>query len=213
MNKKLLPLTAALFCLAAVFVPGDETNLLARWGVPTNALVAAADPVVQSVNCEDLADALGIRHWDFLVQVPYAGTLPISFHWIENGKDRELGHTSLVIDRMDHQTGKFIPPPYQDRILFVICPVDNSTEDPWRDSAKLHVFVKDYDMGESGFVLVENPFKSKNEGCSISSAPMAVHDNKIPPGSVENALGTEFDLMATASNKLATQSSFRISFK
>jgi hypothetical protein len=213
MNKKFPCLMATLFCLAAISAFGDETNLLARWGVPTNALVAAADPINQSVNSEDLADALGIRHWDFLVQVPYDGMLPVSFHWVENGKDRELGHTSLVIDRLDQQTGKFIPPPHQDRILFVVCPVENSTEDPWQDSAKLRIFVKDYDRGDSGFLLIENPFKNKNEGYSIDSAPMAVHDHKIPPGSVENALGTEFDLMTTASNKLATQSAFRISFK
>src|SRR5208282_4756481 len=212
MNKEFALLIMGLFCLAVTPAFCDETNLLARWGAPTNALVAAADPVVQSVDIETLVESLGIERWDFLVQVPYAGNLPISFHWIDNGKDRELGHTWLVNTRMNFQTGEIIPPPYpppyQFRILLVISPVVASTEDPWRDSAKLRVFIKEYEMRESGFVLtdsgfvlIENPFKNKNEGYVIYNARMAFHKNKIQPGSVEQAMGTEFDLMTTANDK------------
>ena len=214
MNTKFALVTVGVFCFAVAPAFGDETNLLARWGAPTNNLVAAADPIRQSVDSEDLAEALGVKHWDFLVQVPYAGTLPISFHWIENGKDRLLGQTGLVVDRMDPMTGKEIPPPYQDRILFVIFPVDTSTDDQWSNSAKLRIFIKDYDRHDSTVLLIENPFKNNKRGYSIPSAPMAVHkDNeKIEPGSVKRAMGTEFDVMRTADNQRTKQSSFRISF-
>jgi len=213
MNTKLALLTVSLFCLAVAPAFCDETNLLARWGAPTNELVAAADPIHQTVDSEDLAEALGIRHWDFLVQ-PKASSLFISFHWIEDGKDRLLGQTGLVVDRIDPYTGRFVPPPYQDRILFVIFPVDTSADDPWSNSAKLRIFIKDYDRHDSTVLLIENPFKNNKRGYSIPSAPMAVHNDneKIEPGSVKRAMGTEFDVMKTADNQRTKQSSFRISF-
>lgn len=205
--KKRLTSIAIFFGLLTISAFCDETNIFARMGTPTNELAAIGEPVVQSLNSEDLAESLGIKHWNFLVQIPdnWVG-FTMSFNWIENGTKRELGHSSFPIDRFDHETGKHISGPYQDRVLLVVSPADSSTEDPWRNSAKLRVFIKDYEQGVSGFDFIENPFRKKNLVFVTYGSPSMVRDKQKKLGTSE-ALATEFKLLASGTNE------FRVSFQ
>ena len=211
MNKKLILLAAGLICLATAPAFCDETNLLVRMGAEPTELVAVADLFNQSVDIGDLTEALGIKHWDFIVQAPKTAPLHISFHWVGKGGDQALGKTDLAVERGDPQTGREMPPPYRDRILFLIFPVDNSTSDPWTSSAKLRIFIRDYDKGATSALVIANPFKNFKGSYATYSAPMAYHKESVDPGSVRQAMGTQFDLMTVNDSQGKVTSSFRIS--
>lgn len=210
MKKILLPV-AALFSLALMPAFCDETNLLVRMGAEPTELVATADFFNQSIDIGDMTEALGIKHWDFIVQTPRTAPLKISFHWIVKGGDHVLGKTDLAVERGDPLTGKVMPPPYRDRILFMIYPVDNSTSDPWTGSAKLRIFIRDYDKGATSALVIANPFKNFKGSYTTFGGPMAYHKESLPTGSVRQAMGTQFDLMSVVDSQGKVTSSFRLS--
>ena len=211
MNKKITLLAAGLICLATAPAFCDETNLLVRMGAEPTELVAVADLFNQSIDIGDLTEALGIKHWDFIVQAPKTAPLHISFHWVGKGGDQALGKTDLAVERGDPQTGREMPPPYRDRILFLIYPVDNSTSDPWTSSAKLRIFIKDYDKGATTALVIANPFKNFKGSYGTFVAPMVFHKESVDPGSVRQAMGTQFDLMTANDSQGKVANSFRIS--
>ena len=211
MNKKLTLLAAGLICLATAPAYGDETNLLVRLGAAPSELVAVADLYNQSVDIGDLTEALGIKHWDFIVQAPKTAPLKISFHWTGKGGDQVLGKAEMAVERGDPLTGNAVPPPYRDRILFLIYPVDNSTIDPWTSSAKLRIFIRDYDKGATSALVIANPFKNFKGSYTTFGGPLAYHKESVEPGSVRQAMGTQFDLMTANDSQGKVASSFRLS--
>ena len=196
--NKLLFLLAAFFSVLAISASGDETNLFVRMKTPTNEFAVVAEPVVQSVNNEDLAESLGIKHWNFQLQIPdnWAG-YSVDFRWFENGTSRDLGHCEWPLSRIDSETGNKIPGPYQERILLFIAPVDISTDDPWRNSARLRVFLRDYGQ-VSGSMLIENPFKKSKTGFATYGIAGAVRENQ---SNLSQSFEKGFKLISSGQNE------------
>jgi len=186
----------ALFCLAASSAFCDETNLFVRMRSPTNEFAVLAD-YQSSLNDEALAESLQIKHWNFQLQISNNwACYSMDFFWMENGTVHELGHEEIPITDIDPQTGKQTPGMFQDKILLMVSPVDLSTEDSWRSSAKLRVFVKTSHSSD-GPLFIENPFKKNKEMWFTYGDPSLVAKS---PSKIE------FKLMTAGTNE------FRISF-
>lgn len=198
-----------LFCLATTSAFCDETNLVHRFrGMPTNEVVAF-DDFQKSVDSEDLAEALGIMHWYFQVQVPDGtSALTANLHLIETNSDEVLGKLVLNTEPRD-DNGNRILGIKQFRVLVIVQPLDASTEHPLFESAKLRVFAKEYLTGSSSIQIIKNPFsKNSKGGADIYNTSRLVRDLKIPSG-VWDGYGTGFDLISlVADNRI-----LRISFE
>jgi len=176
--NKLLFLLAVFVSVLAISATGDETNLFVRMKTPTNEFAVVAEPVVQSVLSDDLAESLGIKHWNFQLQIPDNwACYSVDFRWFENGTSRDLSHCEWPLSRIDSETGNKIPGPYQKRFLLLIAPVDISTDDPWRNSARLRVFIKDSGP-VSGSMLIENPFRKSRSGLVTYGVAASVRENQ-----------------------------------
>jgi hypothetical protein len=196
MNKILTLLAAGLICLTTAPAFCDETNVFARMGMATNEFAVLADSQT-SLNDQVLAESLEIKHWNFQLQISNNwACYSMDFLWVENGTAHELGHGEIPVNDLDPLTGKQVRGLLQDKIVLLISPVDLSTEDPWRNSAKLRVFTT---TGRSfGSRFIENPFKKNREGWATYSAPALV---KKSPYKVE------FKLITAGTND-----EFRIAF-
>ena len=203
MNIRFALLTVGLFCLAMTPAFCDETNFLHRpQDMPTNEL-AVFDDFHQSVDGEDLAEALGIMHWNFQVQVP-DGTdmLSVNLHLVETNSDSVLGKLNLSTRKMDALTGKDIPGVKQFRVLVVISPLDTSVNDPLFESVKLRVFEKNFLTHSSSRIIIENPFyKKSKDGFITTHGLLLSRDHKVP-------WDTRFDLMSSANDKRILRISF-----
>jgi len=209
MKTKLLFITlpVCLLCSCATTY-SDEPKLHRPPGMPENELIAF-DDYQKSVNSDDLADALGIVHFNFQVQVP-DGTpfLRVALHLIEDGKDRDLGSVKLLTEKRD-DSGNVIKGAKQFRVLVMVSPLDTSTADPLRESPKLRVFAKEFLTGNGGAaVSIENPFKKKHTGgVVIHNTTSLVRERKVPPGTWDG-FETRFDLFSTDANKCVMRISF-----
>ena len=209
MKKKLLFVTLAVCLLCSdATTYSDELKLHRPPGMPENELIAF-DDYQKSVNSDDLADALGIVHFNFQVQVP-DGTpfLRVALHLIEDGKDRDLGSVKLQTEKRD-DSGNVIKGAKQFRVLVMVSPLDTSTADPLRESPKLRVFAKEFLTGNGGAaVSIENPFKKKHTGgVTIYNTTRLVRERKVPPGTW-GGFGTRFDLFSTDADKCVMGISF-----
>ncbi len=173
----------------------DQTNFVGGMETPANEFSVRAD-YTNSLNDEALAESLGIKHWNFQLQITNNwACYSMDFLWTENGTVRDLGHGEIPISNIDPQTGKAVPGMFQDNILLLISPVDTSTEDPWRNSTKLRVFTKN--SHGSGSLLIENPFKKNKQMLATFGEPALV---------AKSSSKIEFKLMTADTNE------FRISF-
>jgi hypothetical protein len=175
--------------------------------MPENQFIAYDDShSYRSLDANDLADALGIMQWNFVVQVTNTGfsTFTIALHLIENGSDRILGQVTAGASDIDG-SGKPIEGPRQFRLLALLSPVDTSGSDPLRESAMLRLYAK-LQSGSRSSVIVDNPFRKRHEGIDYGSAQV-VRDLKAPPGG-SRGFGTLFDLISSDDHKRIVRISF-----
>jgi hypothetical protein len=176
--------------------------------MPDNELIAF-DDYQKAVDGTDLADALGIKHFNFQVQVPDGTSfLRVGLHLIEDGQDRDVGNVKLWAEKRD-DSGNVIKGAKQFRVLVMVSPLDTSTANPLIESPKLRVFAKEFLTGNSGAAAtIENPFKKKHAGgVMIHNTTRLVRDRKVPPGAWDG-FGTRFDLFSTDDGKCVMRISF-----
>ena len=189
-------LITGLICSIVANAFCDDTNIFARMGAPTNEFAVLSD-YQSSLDDEALAESLQIKHWNFQLQISNNwASYSMDFLWRENGTIHELGHGETSISDIDPQTGRQTPGMFRDKILLMISPVDSTTEDSWRNSAKLRVFVKN--SRSYGSFFIENPFKKNKETWATygDASLIAKSPSKI-----------EFNLMTAGTN-----AEFRVAF-
>ena len=87
-----------LFCMLWFYGASVHGQLKLPPTLPENEFIAYNDSrSYRSLDANDLADALGIMQWNFVVQVTNTSfsTFTIGLHLIENGSDGVLGQISI----------------------------------------------------------------------------------------------------------------------
>lgn len=189
-----IPLVVVL-CVVRVELIAGQANTNQFNGVSTNDVVARPEER-RLVDATELAEALGVRQWNFLVQVPDGtDSLSLSLRFAGEGTERKLGdHLVLKANEWDSTVGRSIPGVKRFRVLVMILPADMSAEDPIRGSAKLRVFAKEFLSGSSSSALIPNPFY-KSKGGVATYGLGGSRRYREPNSSVSEGFGSRFDLM------------------
>jgi hypothetical protein len=196
-----------LLCLASTaFCDEAKTNHFR--GMPTNEVIAF-DDFQKSLSADDLAGALGVRHWNFQIQVPDGiETIHLRLQSIEGKKERDLGYLSVVVRERDATgQGIYSSGVKQSHVVVVAMPTDTSVGDPLFESKKLRIYARGSISRSNSSRLIDNPFRQGKEGVATYNTSRRVRDRKAPPG-VWDGFGTRFDLMGTADDKTVLRISF-----